>query len=157
MKVLMVCLGNICRSPLADGLMRKKVTDLELPVEVDSAGTGDWHIDEPPDERMRETAKSKGLSIDDLRGRQFTVEDFDRFDRIFVMDLSNRENVLKLARDEKDEAKVELLLNLSYPGEDMEVPDPYFGGGEGFQHVYHLVDDATDQLVNELKATYGKG
>ncbi len=157
MKVLMVCLGNICRSPLADGLMRKKVVDHGLPVEVDSAGTGDWHVGEAPDPRMRETAKSKGLSIDGLRGRQFTMEDFDRFDRIFVMDLSNRENVLKLARDENDEAKVDLLLNLSHPGEDMEVPDPYFGGDEGFQHVYQLVDDATDQLINEMKATYGKG
>lgn len=157
MKVLMVCLGNICRSPLADGLMRKKVVDHKLPVEVDSAGTGDWHVGEAPDPRMRETAKSKGLSIDELRGRQFTVEDFDRFDRIFVMDLSNKENVLKLARNDQDRAKVDLLLNLSHPGEDMEVPDPYFGGDEGFHHVYQLVDDATDQLVNELKATYGEG
>lgn len=153
----MVCLGNICRSPLADGLMRKKVVDHGLPVEVDSAGTGDWHVGEAPDPRMRETAKSKGLSIDGLRGRQFTVEDFDRFDRIFVMDLSNRENVLKLARNDQDKAKVDLLLNLSHPGEDMEVPDPYFGGEEGFQHVYQLVDDATDQLINEMKATYGEG
>lgn len=157
MKVLMVCLGNICRSPLADGLMRQKVVDHGLPVEVDSAGTGDWHVGEAPDPRMRETAKSKGLSIDDLRGRQFTVEDFDRFDRIFVMDLSNRENVLKLARNDQDKAKVDLLLNLSHPGEDMEVPDPYFGGEEGFQHAYQLVDDATDQLINEMKATYGEG
>ncbi|MGM0480209.1 MAG: low molecular weight protein-tyrosine-phosphatase [Bacteroidota bacterium] len=157
MKILMVCLGNICRSPLADGLMRKKVVDHDLPVEVDSAGTGDWHVGEAPDPRMRETAQSKGLSIDELRGRQFNVEDFDRFDRIFVMDLSNRENVLKLARNDEDAAKVDLLLNLSHPGEDMEVPDPYFGGDEGFQHVYQLVDDATDQLVNELKATYGEG
>lgn len=157
MKILMVCLGNICRSPLADGLMRKKVVDHDLPVEVDSAGTGDWHVGEAPDPRMRETAQSKGLSIDELRGRQFKVEDFDRFDRIFVMDLSNRENVLKLARNDEDAAKVDLLLNLSYPGEDMEVPDPYFGGDEGFQHVYQLVDDATDQLIKEMKATYGEG
>ncbi len=153
----MVCLGNICRSPLADGLMRKKVKDHGLPVEIDSAGTGDWHVGEAPDHRMRATAKSKGVPIDELRGRQFKVEDFDRFDRIFVMDLSNKENVLKLARNNSDKEKVDLLLNLSHPGEDMEVPDPYFGGEEGFEHVFQLVDNATDQLVNDLKATYGEG
>tara|TARA_B100000508_G_scaffold137355_1_gene131643 strand:+ start:167462 stop:167935 length:474 start_codon:yes stop_codon:yes gene_type:complete len=157
MKILMVCLGNICRSPLADGLMRKKVKDHGLPVEIDSAGTGDWHVGEAPDHRMRATAKSKGVPIDELRGRQFKVEDFDRFDRIFVMDLSNKENVLKLARNNSDKEKVDLLLNLSHPGEDMEVPDPYFGGEEGFEHVFQLVDNATDQLVNDLKATYGEG
>lgn len=157
MKILMVCLGNICRSPLADGLLRAKLAEHGLPVEVDSAGTGDWHVGEAPDPRMRETAKSKGLSIDDLRGRQFVQEDYDRFDRIYVMDASNRENVLKLARNEADKSKVDLLLNLTHPVEDMEVPDPYFGGNEGFEHVYQLVDNATEQIVNELKATYGEG
>ncbi len=155
MKVLMVCLGNICRSPMADGLLRKKVKDHNLEVEVDSAGTGDWHVGQAPDERMRATAKSNGLSIDELRGRQFVQEDFDLFDRIYVMDQSNYENVIKLARNDEDVTKVDLFLNLSHPGEDMEVPDPYFGGDEGFQHVFDLIDDATDQLINEFKSNNG--
>ena len=152
----MVCLGNICRSPMADGLLRKKVSDHGLAVEVDSAGTGDWHVGQAPDERMRATAKSNGLSIDELRGRQFVQEDFDLFDRIFVMDQSNYENVIKLARNDEDITKVDLFLNLSHPGEDKEVPDPYFGGEEGFQHVYDLIDDATDRLINEFKSNNGE-
>ena len=151
MKIVMVCLGNICRSPVADGLLRKKVAEAGLDVEVDSAGTIDYHVGNPPDERMRATAKSMGCPIDDLRARQFIVEDYDRFDRIFVMDLSNRENVLSLARSAEDEAKVELILNLSYPNQDLEVPDPYYGGDQGFLDVYTMLDEATDVLMRELK------
>lgn len=151
MKVLMVCLGNICRSPMADGLMRKKVQEHGLDVVVDSAGTGDWHVGDPPDSRMIETAKRNGVPIDDLRGRQFKVADFDEFDRIVVMDKSNFANVTKLARDEKDVQKVELFLNLTHPGKDLEVPDPYFGGDEGFQDVFDMLDAGTDVLLKELK------
>jgi protein-tyrosine phosphatase len=151
MKILMVCLGNICRSPLADGLLRKKVKDHSLAVEVDSAGTGDWHVGDPPDDRMRATAKANGLSIDQLRGRQFEVADFDRFDQIYVMDQSNYKNVVALARNEEDKEKVDLLLNLSNPNKNLEVPDPYFGGDEGFQQVFNMVDEATDRLIEQLK------
>ncbi|WP_299206544.1 low molecular weight protein-tyrosine-phosphatase [Brumimicrobium sp.] len=151
MKVLMVCLGNICRSPMADGLMRKKVQEHGLDVVVDSAGTGDWHVGDAPDPRMIETAKRNGVPIDDLRGRQFKVADFDEFDRIVVMDKSNFANVTKLARDEKDVQKVELFLNLTHPGKDLEVPDPYFGGDEGFQDVFDMLDAGTDVLLKELK------
>jgi protein-tyrosine phosphatase len=147
----MVCLGNICRSPLADGLLRKKVAEAGLAVEVDSAGTDDYHVRNAPDARMRKTAKSFGTPIDDLRARQFVVEDFDRFDRIYVMDKSNRSNVLALARTQADADKVELILNLSHPGKDLEVPDPYYGGDEGFIEVYELLDEATDVLMNELQ------
>lgn len=151
MKIVMVCLGNICRSPLADGLLRKKVAEAGLDIEVDSAGTAAFHVGNPPDVRMRATAKSMGCPIDDLRARQFIVEDFDRFDRIFVMDVSNRDNVLALARSSEDEAKVEMILNLSHPNKDLEVPDPYYGGDEGFLEVYHLLDEATDVLMRELE------
>ncbi len=147
----MVCLGNICRSPMADGLMRKKVADHNLDVVVDSAGTGDWHVGHSPDSRMMETAKRNGVPIDELRGRQFKVADFDEFDRIFVMDKSNFANVTKLARDEKDTQKVEMFLNLTHPGKDIEVPDPYFGGDEGFQEVFEMLDAGTDVLLKELK------
>ena len=151
MKIVMVCLGNICRSPLADGLLRKKVAEAGLDVEVDSAGTSAFHAGDAPDRRMQATAESKGCPIDYLRARQFVVGDFDRFDRIYVMDESNKRNVLSLARNSEDEAKVEMLLNLSHPNMDMEVPDPYYGGDQGFIDVYNLVDAATDVLINELK------
>lgn len=150
MKVLMVCLGNICRSPMADGLLRKKVAENNLDIIVDSAGTGDWHVGQAPDERMRETGRRNGVPIDDLRGRQFTASDYDEFDRIYVMDESNFDNVVKLARDERDIRKVDLLLNVSHPGERRSVPDPYFGGDQGFQDVFEMLDKATDLLIKEL-------
>lgn len=151
MKILMVCLGNICRSPMADGLLRKKVAENNLDIVVDSAGTGDWHVGQAPDERMRATGKKNGVPIDGLRGRQFTFSDFDDFDRIYVMDDNNFENVVKLARDERDLRKVDLLLNLSHPGEGLSVPDPYYGEDDGFQHVFELLDEATNILIKELK------
>ncbi|WP_240623399.1 low molecular weight protein-tyrosine-phosphatase [Brumimicrobium aurantiacum] len=151
MKILMVCLGNICRSPMADGLLRKKVAENNLDVVVDSAGTGDWHVGEAPDARMRETGKKNGVPIDELRGRQFKVEDFDEFDRIIVMDKSNFENVTKLSRDENDTKKVELFLDLTHPGKGVEVPDPYFGGDEGFKNVFDMLDAGTDVLIKELQ------
>ena len=151
MKVLMVCLGNICRSPLADGLLRKKIAQLGLDVEVDSAGTSGYHTGEAPDARMRETARSVGCPIDDLRARQFLQEDFDRFDLIYVMDKSNQHNVLSLARTEKDAEKVRMILNESHPDQNLEVPDPYYGGAQGFMHVYELLDKATDVIIDQLK------
>lgn len=152
MKILMVCLGNICRSPMADGLLRQKVEKCGLNVEVDSAGTSGYHIGEAPDQRMRATAKSFGVNIDSLRARQFESADFDRFDLIYAMDESNRENILKLARNESDRSKVRMILNEIYPGENMPVPDPYFGGSEGFTHVYDLLDRATDKIIADLQA-----
>lgn len=152
MKILMVCLGNICRSPMADGLLRHKVERDGLPIEVDSAGTAAYHVGEAPDRRMRATAKSFGISIDDLRARQFEVADFDRFDLIYAMDDSNRSNILRLARDEDDTRKVRMILNEIYPGENMSVPDPYYGGEQGFIDVYDMLDRATDKILNDLKS-----
>ena len=153
MKILMVCLGNICRSPLADGLLRSKIEILKLDVLVDSAGTSNHHAGESPDIRMRATAKQKGLSIDDLKARQFVKGDFSEFDLIFVMDKSNYANVTKLADTDEDKAKVHLILNESHPNKDLEVPDPYFGGDQGFTEVYNLLDEATEAIItNRLKA-----
>lgn len=151
MNILMVCLGNICRSPIADGLLRQKVKMEGLAVEVDSAGTSDHHAGESPDARMRATAKQSGCPIDDLRSRPFVVEDFDRFDKIFVMDRSNRTNVLRLARTESDRNKVELILNILDPGTDAEVPDPYYGGEQGFIDVYKMLDRATNRIMQKIK------
>jgi len=150
MKILMVCLGNICRSPMADGLLRKKVAELDLDVIVDSAGTSGIHAGEMPDHRMRETAKSLGVNIDILRARQFRVSDFDEFDLIYAMDKANAANILALARTDADKQKVELILNLLEPGKDHEVPDPYYGGNQGFVDVFKMLDAATDKIIEKI-------
>jgi protein-tyrosine phosphatase len=124
-KILMVCLGNICRSPLAEGIMRQKINDHKLNASVDSAGTAHYHIGESPDPRSQESGLKHGIDISNLRGRQFEVNDFDAFDRIFVMDKSNYSNVLQLARGEDDKQKVDLLLHATHPDSFKEVPDPY--------------------------------
>ena len=150
MKILMVCLGNICRSPMAEGIVRDRIEELGLDVELDSAGTGDYHIGEGPDKRAQANMRQNGHDISDLKARQFKAKDFDAFDRIFVMDQSNYQNVLSLARTDEDREKVELFLNLASPGSDGEVPDPYFGGESGFQHVYELLNESADKLMEEL-------
>ena len=146
----MVCLGNICRSPIAEGILRQKINDLGIEgFETDSAGTSSYHIGEAPDARMRQTAKSNGVNIDDLAARQFLVSDYDEFDIIYAMDSSNYNNMLALARNEDDKAKVKLILNEINPGANNAVPDPYYGGDEGFQHVFDLLDHATDVIIEK--------
>ncbi|MDX1445684.1 low molecular weight protein-tyrosine-phosphatase [Lishizhenia sp.] len=149
MKILMVCLGNICRSPIADGLLRRKVQEHNLDTYVDSAGTAAYHVGEAPDPRMQATGKNLGTPIDFLRARQFEVADFDQFDIIYAMDKSNYNNILKLARNQADEAKVKMILNESNPGMNLEVPDPYYGGDQGFVDVYNMLDIATDKIVEK--------
>ena len=151
MKILMVCLGNICRSPMADGLMRKKVQDHNLEAYIDSAGTANYHVGGAPDARMTQTAKRKGIDISGLQARQFVVADFDTFDLIYVMDHSNYDNVVRLARSESDRNKVQLILELLPNQIEIEVPDPYYGGQEGFEHVYDLLDKSTDIILNNLR------
>ncbi len=146
----MVCLGNICRSPLAEGLLAAKLPSDKFT--VDSAGTGDWHIGSCPDERSIEVAKRNGLDISKQRGRQFKVSDFDNFDYIYVMDSSNLSNVKALARNEEDRNKVKLILNELFPGENMDVPDPYFGLHDGFNKVYAMLDEATQNIADKLKS-----
>ncbi|MDO6759087.1 low molecular weight protein-tyrosine-phosphatase [Tamlana sp. 2_MG-2023] len=146
--ILMVCLGNICRSPLAEGIMKSK-----LPSEgfnVDSAGTASYHIGSAPDRRSIAVAKKHGLNISNLKGRQFVVSDFDRFDYIYVMDASNYQNVLDLARTDADRSKVKFILNEVYPNENFDVPDPYYGGDDGFQNVYNMLDEACTKIANDL-------
>jgi protein-tyrosine phosphatase len=149
MKILMVCLGNICRSPMADALLRKKVEHNKLDVIVDGCGTAAYHIGNPPDSRMIATGEKYKVDLTPLRARQFEVSDFDNFDLIYVMDQSNYDNVIKLARNLEDEKKVCLILDLidsSYS----EVPDPYYGGDSGFDLVYDLLDEATDKIINKI-------
>lgn len=152
MNILMVCLGNICRSPLADGLLRHKVERDGITALVDSAGTANYHTGGPPDERMTETAMGNGINISSLRARQFEVSDYDTFDLIYVMDKSNYHNVTRLARDENDIKKVKLILDeLGHSNNIQEVPDPYYGGQAGFDHVFELLDRATDVIIEKLK------
>lgn len=144
----MVCLGNICRSPLAEGILKSKVFSFKTM--VDSAGTGAYHIGKKPDPRSIAVAKLNGIDITDQRARQFTVEDFDKFDLIYAMDNSNYHNIIALARTEEDKAKVKLILNEIFSGENLDVPDPYHGGDYGFKNVYKMLDEACDIIAKKI-------
>jgi protein-tyrosine phosphatase len=151
--ILMVCLGNICRSPLAEGILRSKAEKLGLSVSIDSAGTSNYHIGQYPDKRAIANAKKHGIDISKLKARQFKPDDFDKFDLIFVMDESNYNKVVSHARHEDDIKKVELILNRIVPPNNSSVPDPYFGDEDGFEHVFQLLDKACEQIANSLKGT----
>jgi protein-tyrosine phosphatase len=147
-KVLMVCLGNICRSPLAEGILKSKVYLHKT--FIDSAGTGAYHVGEKPDPRSISIANIHGIDITNQKARQFSVKDFDNFDLIYVMDQSNYENVIALARNEDDKSKVKMILNEVFPEEDLDVPDPYTGGDFGFKNVYNMLDQACDVIAEKL-------
>ncbi len=147
-RILMVCLGNICRSPLAEGILKSKV-DISK-IFVDSAGTGHWHVGDEPDSRSITVGKKYNIDITSQRGRQFSKKDFDDFDIIYVMDNSNRENVLALAETDSHKEKVKLILNEIFPGENVDVPDPYLGGNAGFENVFRMLDEACEQIALKL-------
>lgn len=146
-KILMVCLGNICRSPLAEGIMLKLIKENNINMRVDSAGTSDYHVDEAPDKRTILNAAKHDVDLKPLRARQFKVSDFEKFDKIYVMDKSNLANVLALATTIEQKAKVDLLLNSSNPEMNLEVPDPYFGGEQGFEDVFQMVYKACQHIA----------
>jgi protein-tyrosine phosphatase len=147
-KILMVCLGNICRSPLAEGILESKLPKNKFIVE--SAGTGNWHIGNKPDERSISVAKKNGLDISKQRGRLFQKSDFEEFDYIFVMDNSNYNNVIDLAPNFEATQKVQLILNELFPNENVDVPDPYFGLKNGFDIVYKMLDESCEVLSKKL-------
>jgi len=146
-KILFVCLGNICRSPLAEGIMLHLNEKHQLGWTIDSAGTANYHVGEAPDRRTIANAKKNGVDLSPLRARQFKATDFREFDKIYVMDKSNLSNVLALAENETDIKKVDLLLNVSKPNAHAEVPDPYYGGEAGFEAVFKMVYEACEGLV----------
>ncbi|EDP96181.1 low molecular weight protein-tyrosine-phosphatase [Kordia algicida OT-1] len=147
-KILMVCLGNICRSPLAEGILASKLDPTKF--EVDSAGTAGYHVGELPDRRSIATAKQHGLDISYQRSRKFTKNDFQTFDYIFAMDKSNYDNILALAETAEDRAKVHLILNQISPNSNAEVPDPYYGGDQGFENVYQMLDKACSIFAERI-------
>ena len=134
----MVCLGNICRSPLAEGILKSKTKNLE----VDSAGTAGYHIGKQPDIRSIDIAKKYDIDLTSQRARQFNRRDFENFDKIYAMDNDNYSKIISLARNQKDIDKVDLILNEIYPNEFQSVPDPYYGGDEGFKKIYSLLEEA---------------
>ena len=144
----MVCLGNICRSPLAEGILKSKVDTTKI--EVHSAGTGGWHVGELPDPRSIEVALQHGLDITDQQGKQFSTYDFEIYDHIFVMDKSNFRDVVKLATTPAEQGKVQLILEETHPGEQRDVPDPYYGGDQGFENVYQMLDAACEKIAARL-------
>ena len=146
--ILMVCLGNICRSPLAEGLMRSKLNFTKFV--VDSAGTSGGHKGEAPDKRSIEVAKRYDLDISQQRSRKLTPQDLENFDYIYVMDRSNYNDVMDLAQNNEQRAKIKKILEVPFPGDDLDVPDPYYGGDQGFENVYKMLDQATDAIAQQL-------
>lgn len=146
-KVLMVCLGNICRSPLAEGILQSKVDPDK--VFVDSAGTAGYHVGNPPDERSIAVAQKYGLNIKNQRCRKFSRNDFKEFDHIYVMDRSNFSDVTSLANNHDEASRVKLLLSEAELG-IQEVPDPYYGGTDGFENVYQMIDTACEAIAKKL-------
>jgi protein-tyrosine phosphatase len=150
MKILFVCLGNICRSPLAEGILADKAKKLGLDIEVDSCGFERFHNGEPADPRSVAVAKAHGIDLNGHVARMFTVRDFDHYDRIYVMDRTNYNDVMGVARDNADEQKVDFIMNMLHPDENRPVPDPWYGGKEGFEKVFQMLDQACDYLIKEF-------
>jgi len=147
-KILMVCLGNICRSPLAEGILKSKLPKNAF--FIDSAGTANYHIGKQPDYRSIAIAKNYGIDISRQKGRQFIVSDFDDFDYIYAMDSENYDNIISLARNSQGRAKVKLILNELNGSSIVDVPDPYYGGEQGFENVYQLLEEACENIVEKL-------
>ncbi len=147
MKILMVCLGNICRSPLAEAVLKHKADAAGLSWVVDSAGTNGYHIGDPPHPLSRKVAAEHGLDISMQRARQFLAADVERFDRIYAMGQDVVSEMRSIARHRFDPAKIDLLMNVLYPGQDIEVPDPWSGPESGYHLVYRMVEEASSELI----------
>jgi protein-tyrosine phosphatase len=148
-KILMVCLGNICRSPLAEGILRSKLPPQSFI--IDSAGTGSWHVGHAPDLRSIKVARQNGIDISNLKGRQFSAIDFDNFDYIYVMDNQNYKDVINIAPNEEAINKVNLILNEIFPREKVDVPDPYYGSQNDFEKVYAMLNEACNVIAEKLR------
>jgi len=149
MKILMVCLGNICRSPLAEGILAHKTKHLNF--EVDSAGTAAYHVGKLPDSRSIEIAEKYNIDLSQQRARQFSRADFDAFDIIYAMDTNNYAHLISLASSEAERNKIKLILNEINPNACQSVPDPYYGGKNGFQEIYNMLDKACNKIIQNIE------
>jgi protein-tyrosine phosphatase len=153
MKILMVCLGNICRSPLAEGILQEKAFNAGLKWSVESAGTNGYHDGEPPHRLSQKVANINGLDISRQRSRSFTIKDFDVYDKIYVMAQEVIDDLKRISGKKYNASKVEFLMNEVYPGADMDVPDPWYGTEPGYHEVYKMIDRACEAIVNKHAKT----
>jgi protein-tyrosine phosphatase len=152
MKILMVCLGNICRSPLAEGILQHKAWKAGLNWSVDSAGTNGYHDGEPPHRLSQKVARMHGIDISRQRSRRITAADFHQYDHIYAMAQDVIDDMRRIARKDFDERKVSLLLNELHPGRNLDIPDPWYGGEDGYHEVFELIDRACDALLEKVKS-----
>lgn len=151
MKILMVCLGNICRSPMAEGILRKKIEENGLDWEVDSAGTESFHVGEPPHPLSQKVSRAGKVDISHQCARQFKVEDFQRFDKIYAMAEDVYHEIMETGGPNTGRSKVDLLLNEVYPGENRPVPDPWYGGEEGYHKAWRLISEACERIIEKYR------
>lgn len=151
MKILFVCLGNICRSPTAEAVFKAKARQAGFACDVDSAGTGAWHAGETPDRRAQAVGEKRGYSFAGQKARKITHDDFSKFDYIAAMDASNLSDLHAICPDQHRQ-KLRLFLNFSNDHKNEDVPDPYYGGPDGFEHVVDLIEEASDGLIQALSA-----
>lgn len=149
MKILMVCLGNICRSPLAEGILKSKLKERDIDAQVDSAGIASYHIGERPDPRTEKNASKHGIDLSNIRARQFKVKDFDTFDLIYCADKSIMEALKGMAQTSEHLSKIRLMTEEAYPGQMIEVPDPYYGTESDFEKVYQILDTSCEAIVKK--------
>lgn len=145
----MVCLGNICRSPLAEGILQHKVTKLGLEWRIDSAGTESYHIGEPPHPLSQKVAKLNGIEICNQRARRFHAADFEQYDKIYALSSDVLREMKRMTKQGFDESKADLLLNELYPGQDRDVPDPWYGEEPGYHEVFRLIEKACDAIIHK--------
>ncbi|HEY6503660.1 MAG TPA: low molecular weight protein-tyrosine-phosphatase [Chitinophagaceae bacterium] len=149
MKILMVCLGNICRSPLAEGILQDKAFKAGLNWSVESAGTNSYHIGDPPHHLSQKVAKLNGIDISHQRARRFVAKDFEIYDKIYALAGDVMNDIGYIAKDKFDGAKTDLLMNELYPDTDMDVPDPYYGGEQGYHEVYNMLDKVCNRIIEK--------
>lgn len=152
----MVCLGNICRSPLAEGILKHKAAEAGLQWRIESAGTNGYHTGEPPHRLSQKVARLNGIDICEQRARQFVREDFGRYDKIYAMADDVIDEIKRIAQDQYDAGKVDLLLNEIYPGDNLSVPDPWYGPEPGYHEVYKMIEAACNRIIEKALATSGR-
>lgn len=156
MKILMVCLGNICRSPLAEGILQEKAFKAGLTWSIESAGTNHYHTGEPPHPLSQKVARMNGIDISHQRARRFTAADFTAYDKIYALAGDVLDEIKRIAKDNFNASKVDLLLNELYPGKNMDVPDPWYGPEKGYHEVYQLIENACHAIIEKYGINDGQ-